>query len=101
MTKSLLVDSHNFLIHFKRQDVQEYICEYREQVIELIYQIYYLKFCKTKKGEEEEVPRLKIFGVSSTKLQEYCTTERDLMRQINRMPNDEFMLDVTGDGIAK
>ena len=66
----------------------------------MIYQIYYLKFCKRKPDEPEEVPRLKIFGVSSTKLQEYCTTEKDLMRQINRMPNDEFMLDVTGDGIA-
>lgn len=66
----------------------------------MIYQIYYLKFCKRKPDEPEEVPRLKILGVSSTKLQEYCTTEKDLMRQINRMPNDEFMLDVTGDGIA-
>ena len=101
VTKSLLLDSHNFLIHFKRSEVQEYICEYREQVIELIYQIYFLKFCKKGKGEEEEIPRLKIFGVSSPKLQEYCTTEKDLIRQINRMPNDEFLLDVTGDGHIK
>lgn len=101
VTKSLLMDSHNFLIHFKKSECHEYICEYREQVIELIYQIYYLKFCKKKKGEPEDVPRLKIFGVSSTKLQEYATSEKDLIRNINRMPNDEFMLDVTGDGIAK
>lgn len=60
-----------------------------------------MKFCKRKKGEPEEVPRLKVFGVSSMKLHEYCTTEKDLMRQINRMPNDDYMLDVTGDGTVK
>ena len=42
-----------------------------------------------------------MFGVSSLKLQEYCTSEKDLMRQINRMPNDDYMLDVTGDGTVK
>jgi len=37
VTKSLIVNSSNFLIHFKRQECQEYMCEYREQVLELIY----------------------------------------------------------------
>lgn len=65
VTKSLFVDSQNMVFHFKMQDCQEYICEYREQVIELMYQLYYLKFCKRPKGEEEEVPRLKVYGISS------------------------------------
>jgi len=49
VTKSLLIDSQNFVIHVKKQETHEYLCEYREQVIELIYQIYYLKFCKQSK----------------------------------------------------
>ena len=77
------------------------ICEYREQVIELIYQVYYLKFCKRLDGAPEEVPRLKIFGISQKQLQEYCTSEKDVIRKINRMPNDEFMMDVLGDGSNK
>lgn len=77
------------------------ICEYREQVIELIYQVYYLKFCKRPDGAPEEVPRLKIFGISQKQLQEYCTSEKDVIRKINRMPNDEFMMDVLGDGSNK
>ena len=64
----MLMDTHNFCIHYKRSEVHEYICEYREQVLELIYQIHYLKFVKGGKDEPEKVPRLKVFGVSSTKL---------------------------------
>ena len=37
VTKSLIVNTQNFLIHFKRQEVHEFVCEYREQVLELIY----------------------------------------------------------------
>ena len=80
----------------------EYVSEYREQIIELIYQIYFLKFCKPKnKDDDEKVPRLKVFGVSSKQLQEYCTSDKDIYRRINRMPNDEFALDVMGDGTVQ
>lgn len=37
VTKSLLIDSQNFVVHVKNQETNEYLCEYREQVIELIY----------------------------------------------------------------
>lgn len=37
VTKSLIKDSQNFVIHFKMQECHEMICEYREQVVELIY----------------------------------------------------------------
>jgi len=70
------------VIHFKKQETQEYLCEYREQVIEMIYQIYYLKFCKGKNSKEDIAPRLKIFGVSQKQLQDYCTSEKDLIRQM-------------------
>ena len=77
------------------------LSEHREAIIELIYQCYYHKFCKKQNGQPEDVPRLKIFGISSKQLQEYCTSEKDVIRKINRMPNDDFMLDVVGDGSIK
>ena len=83
------------------QDCNEMISEYREQIIELIYQVYFLKFCKRPEGQPEEIPRLRIFGLSVKQLQEYCTSEKDVIRKINRMPNDDYMMDVTGDGTNK
>jgi len=39
-----------------------------------------------------EVPKLKIFGISG-KLGEFCTSDKDLQRSINRMPNDYYLMD--------
>ena len=39
-----------------------------------------------------EAPTLKIFGISG-KLGEFCTSDKDIQRQINRMPNDFYLLD--------
>lgn len=39
-----------------------------------------------------EAPKLKVFGISG-KLGEFCTSEKDLQRAINRMPNDYYLLD--------
>ena len=39
-----------------------------------------------------DAPKLKLFGISG-KLNEFCTTEKDLQRSINRMPNDFYLMD--------
>jgi hypothetical protein len=36
---------------------------------------------------------LKFFGVSSKSLQDYVTTDKDLIRNFNRVPEDYFLLD--------
>lgn len=35
---------------------------------------------------------LKVFGVSTRYLKDFVTTERDLLRKITRMPNNEYRL---------
>jgi hypothetical protein len=35
---------------------------------------------------------LKIFGVSSKSLADFVTSEKDIMRQIDRMPNEYYLL---------
>jgi hypothetical protein len=39
---------------------------------------------------------LNIYGVSQAGLKEFVTTDRDILRKIDRRPNDDFLLDVTG-----
>lgn len=99
ITKSLLQASQNFIMHIKKQETFEVISESREEIMELLYQVFYLKFCKpTKKGKdvkkEELKSRLKIYGISQKYLQDYVTSEKDVLRSINRMPNDDYLLDV-------
>ena len=42
--------------------------------------------------DKPEAPKLKVFGISG-KLGEFCTSEKDLQRSINRMPNDFYLMD--------
>ena len=63
------------------------VCEYRDEIVEVIQQVYWLKYNQ----KHPDAPSLKVFGVSA-KLQEFCTTEKDLQRSINRMPNDHYLV---------
>ena len=62
--------------------------ENREEILEVIQQIYWLKF---NKGKKKSI--LKLFGVSSKSLQDYVTTDKDLIRNYNRLPDDYFLMD--------
>ena len=64
--------------------------EIRDSIIEVILQIWFVKFAK-KTGK-----KVKVFGVSAKFLQEYCTTDKDIVRAINRMPMDTFLMDDSG-----
>lgn len=44
---------------------------------------------------------LKIFGISQATLKEYVTTDKDLLRKIDRKPCDDYLLDVLGLGKSK
>ena len=50
--------------------------------------MYWLKFNK----KSASAPKLKLFGASVKQLTEFVTTEKDLMRKINRMPNDYYLI---------
>ena len=41
---------------------------------------------------------MKIYGVSTPRLQDYLTSERDWIRKIDRKPNDDYVVDVLGLG---
>lgn len=66
--------------------------EYRDEIIELIFQAYWLKYNKNN----PKAPLLNIFGISIRELKEFITSENDVIRQINRMPNEDYLMDVLG-----
>lgn len=66
--------------------------EYRDEIIEVIFQAYWLKFNKNN----PDAPILKIYGISIKELKEFITSEKDVIRRINRMPNEDFLMDVLG-----
>lgn len=60
----------------------------RDEILDLIQQVYWLKFNK----KSASAPKLKLFGVSVKQLAEFVTSEKDLQRKINRMPNDYYLV---------
>ena len=70
--------------------------EYRDQLIETIFQAHYIKFALQNQSKA-----LKIFGISAPTLKEFVTTDKDLLRKIDRKPCDDYLLDVLGLGISK
>ena len=61
----------------------------RNEIIELLQQVHFIK--NLKKGGKE----LPIFGVSSKYLSDFVTTEKDLQRNIQRIPPDYYLLNGT------
>ena len=44
ITKSLIRDQQNFVIHFKQMACFEMYNEYRDEILDIIQQVYWLKF---------------------------------------------------------
>ena len=61
--------------------------------------MYYHKVCLAKKGQKENIPRLKVFALSAKYLKEFCNTADDIANKINRMPSDDYILDVVGNKV--
>ena len=39
---------------------------------------------------------MNIYGISIRELKEFITSENDVIRRINRMPNEDYLMDVLG-----
>jgi len=70
------MDAQNFILHFRKKFSIEMQSEARDEILDLIQQVYWLKFNQ----KNEKAPKLKIFGVSSKSLTDFVTTEKDLLR---------------------
>ena len=62
--------------------------EHRTDIIEIIQQMYWL----TVLNKDVSLPKLNLYGVSMEKLSEYVTTEKDVIRKINRLPGPYFLM---------
>lgn len=68
-------------------------CNHRTEVVETIKQLYWLQVCE----KDPSKPKLNLFGVSSKELGMYVTSEKDLIRRINRIPDSDFLLNNAGE----
>jgi hypothetical protein len=85
ITKCLRIGSRNFIIHFKTRADEEWLSEKRDDIIKAIVERF-----------RKDVGRgCHIFGVSSPGLGDFLTTEKDLLRKICKMPNQEFLISDT------
>lgn len=82
MTKSLRVGARNFIVHYKTHGDEEWFSNQRDDIIKAIGDRYQ---ASTGKG----VP---IFGVSSAELEQFITTDKDILRKFSRMPAQEFLI---------
>ena len=77
ITKSLRIGSKQFIVHFKTRADEEWLADRRDEMIVAIAE----KFrAQLNKG-------CHIFGVSSPNLDDYLTTDKDLLIKICKMPN--------------
>jgi len=60
----------------------------RDEILDVIQQVYWLKFNQ----KNPKSPALKMYGVSSKSLASFITSEKDLMRQIDRMPTEYYLI---------
>lgn len=82
VTKSLRLDSQNFIMHFGQRADEEFMCEHRDELISIL----------VTQHEAVEGRPLQVFGLSSASLEDYLTTERDLANRITKMPTTEYLL---------
>jgi hypothetical protein len=88
ITKSLLVDSNSFILHFRKRSSIEMASEVRDEILDVIQQIYWLKF----NSKNQNAPVLKMYGVSSKSLANFVTSEKDILRHIDRMPTEYYLI---------
>jgi hypothetical protein len=62
--------------------------EVREEILDVIQQVYWLKFNQ----KSPKAPVLKMYGVSSKSRASFVTSENDMVRKIDRMPGDYFLI---------
>ena len=88
VTKSLLQNQHNFILHFRHEAGFEMTADNRDEILDLIQQVYWLKFNK----KSASAPKLKLFGVSVKQLAKFVTSDKNIQSKINRIPNDYYLV---------
>ena len=68
VTKSLRVLSKNFIVHMSNRPDEEWICDHRDELIEIM-QVNY------NRSTNKDLP---VFGVASPSLEPFITTQRDI-----------------------
>lgn len=69
-------------MHFRNKADEEWSSTQRENVINAIGERY----------KKTEGRAMQVFGISSKNLEEFITSEKDILRKICKMPNAEFLV---------
>ena len=88
ITKSLLVDSQNYILHFRGKPCFECASEMRNEFLDVIQQVYWLKINQ----KNPKAPRLKMYGVAAKSLGQFVTTEKDTLQNRNNLPTDYYLI---------
>ena len=91
ITKSLIKGQTNFILHYEGTPSIEMFCEQREELMEVIQQMYWIEMSKGNK----DCLKLNIYGISQKSLTEFCNSEKDIIRGLNRMPGSYFLMNNT------
>lgn len=86
LTKSLRIGTSSFILHVRDRADEEWASTQRENLINTIAEKY----------RQSEGRAMQIFGISSKELQEYITTDKDILRKICKMPSPEFLVSGAG-----
>lgn len=83
-TASLRIGASNFILHFKQRADEEFVCAQRDQLLQVVA----TQYVAAAEGKEN----LAIFGIASASLSDYVTSEKDIARNICRMPPNEYLI---------
>lgn len=86
ITKSVRIGTNTFLMHVREKADEEWASSQRENLINTIAERY----------RAYEGRAMQIFGISSKELQDFITTEKDILRKICKMPSLEFLISGSG-----
>lgn len=82
ITKSLMQGQRNFVAHFRGTVDEEWNAEHRDTLIKAIADRY----------SASEGKQLQVFGVSSKTLEAHCANEKDVKKQVSKIPPTQFLL---------
>lgn len=91
ITKSLRIGARNFIIHFGTRADEEWTSDKRDELIDIVVTQYYTL----------EARSLNVYGLASAGLEDYLTSEKDLIRKVSRMPHTDYLISGNSDFLSK
>lgn len=82
LTKSLRQGSTNFIMHFRNTEDEEWLSDQRDELLKCVAERY-----RSVVGKG-----ISLFGSSAPNLSQFVTTEKDVARNLNRMPGNEYLI---------